>query len=117
MPGPTSRLGPTLLFARTVAKVSPDRPEGDAEGVDKNPDYRIEGQTLDNVAPTSNLRNIASRIQEKVEGGQADRIVLNLADSHVDLDAMRAQLRDRSIEGLREATVIGRNGNVIDFGP
>jgi hypothetical protein len=85
---------------------------------DKNPDYRIEGQIFDNVAPnTSSARNIASRIEEKVTEKQADRIVLNLSDSSVDLSTMSAQLHDWPIEGLKEVKVIDAQGNVIDFYP
>jgi hypothetical protein len=85
---------------------------------DKNPDYRIEGEIFDNYAPTSgNARNIADTIEDKVTSGQADRIVLNLTDSNVDLDRMRAQLRDWPIEGLKEVKVIDKNGNVVDLYP
>jgi hypothetical protein len=84
----------------------------------KNPDYRIEGQIFDNIAPnTSNARNIADRIEEKVTNDQADRIVLNLSDSSVDLAKMSAQLHDWPIEGLKEVKVIDGQGNVIDFYP
>ena len=85
----------------------------------KKPDYRIEGQIFDNYAPSSdNARNIATNIKDdKVTSGQADRIVLNLADSAVDLDKMRAQLRDWPIEGLQEVILIDRQGNVLHFYP
>jgi hypothetical protein len=84
----------------------------------KNPDYRIEGQIFDNIAPnTGNARNIADRITEKVTENQADRIVLNLSDSSVDLSTMSAQLHDWPIQGLKEVKVIDAQGNVIDFYP
>lgn len=84
----------------------------------KNPDYRIEGQIFDNYAPTTeNARNIAKGIQKKVDTGQADRIVLNLSDSPVDLAKMSAQFHDWPIQGLKEVKVIDAQGNVIDFYP
>lgn len=89
----------------------------DVPGV-KSPDYRIEGQIFDNVAPTTaNARSIASRIEQKVAAGQASRIVLNLSDSSVDLTKLSAQLHDWPISGLQEVEVIDAQGNVIDFYP
>jgi len=43
--------------------------------------------------------------------------VLNLTDNPVDLDAMRAKLRDWPIEGLNEVIVIDKQGNVLPFYP
>jgi Contact-dependent growth inhibition CdiA C-terminal domain len=84
----------------------------------KRPDYRIEGQIFDCYAPTTtNIRSIADKIGRKVVAGQADRIVLNLSDSPVDLEKLSAQLRDWPIEGLKEIKVIDGQGNVIDFYP
>ena len=72
----------------------------------------------DNYAPTSDRpRNIAKEMQKKVDKGQTDRIVLNLSDSPVDLGEMSAQLHDWPIKGLKEVTVIDRQGNVIHFYP
>ena len=85
---------------------------------DKNPDYRVEGQIFDCYSPTSDsARNIATNIKIKVDEDQADRIVLNLSDSPVDLAKMSAQLRDWPIQGLKEVKVIDALGNVIDFYP
>jgi contact-dependent growth inhibition (CDI) system CdiA-like toxin len=47
---------------------------------------------------------------------QADRIVLNLEDSPIQLDAMKKQLDDWPIEGLKEVIVI-KDGQVIPFWP
>jgi hypothetical protein len=84
----------------------------------KNPDFLIEGRIFDNVAPTTrNPRNIWSRIlDEKVRPGQADRIVINLDDSAVDLEALRRQFRDYPMPGLKEAIVV-RGGRVIRLWP
>jgi len=84
----------------------------------KHPDYRIEGQVFDNYAPSSdNARNIADTIERKVVNGQTDRVVLNLTDTPVDLEIVRAQLRDWPIEGLNEVIVIDRQGNVLPLYP
>ncbi|SDC22834.1 CdiA C-terminal domain-containing protein [Actinokineospora iranica] len=82
----------------------------------KNPDLLIEGKAFDNYAPSGDKpANIASEIQRKVERGQADRVVLNVSDSAVDLDKMRAQLNDWPIAGLKEVLVIDKNGEITEF--
>ncbi|MBP0451290.1 hypothetical protein J5Y04_17320 [Kitasatospora sp. RG8] len=103
------------IMARNGYKVeqNPDVP-----GTTKNPDYRIEGEVFDCYAPTaSNPRSIATGIQKKVDSGQADRIVLNLSDSGVDAAAMRRQLSEWPIDGLKEVKVIDSSGNVVHFFP
>lgn len=84
----------------------------------KNPDYRIEGEIFDAYSPsTSNARNIASVIENtKVATGQANRIVLNLDDSKVTMEAMRKQLEDYPIPGLKEMIIV-KDGQVIPFFP
>ncbi|MBE1576967.1 hypothetical protein ACFORH_07325 [Amycolatopsis roodepoortensis] len=102
----------TLAKAGYKVEQNPDVPG------DKNPDYKIEGEVFDNYAPkTANARNIASEIQGKIDKEQTERVVLNLADSNVDPEKLRAQLRDWPIEGLKEIKVIDKNGNVINFYP
>lgn len=62
---------------------------------EKNPDYKIEGEIFDCITPRAGTpaRNIATRMQrEKIERGQAQRIVLNMDDSTISLDALREQL-------------------------
>lgn len=81
----------------------------------KNPDYRIEGHIFDNYAPSSsNPRNIWSNVQGKVEAEQARRIVLNLDDSRVGMEALERQFADWPIEGLEQVLVI-RNGQVSNL--
>ena len=83
----------------------------------KEPDYRIEGRIFDNYAPsTGHPRNIWSEIQEKIEDGQAYRIVLNLDDSPVTLEALRRQFKDWPMPGLKEVIVV-QGGRVIPFWP
>ncbi|MET8698177.1 putative T7SS-secreted protein [Kitasatospora sp. NPDC004723] len=84
----------------------------------KNPDYRIEGEIFDCVSPSSSsARNVGSRIEEKIQEGQTNRIVVNLADSPVDVAALKSQLHDWPIEGLHEAVVIDRQGNILHIYP
>ena len=83
----------------------------------KNPDYLIEGKRFDNKAPTTaRPRNAASEMEKAVREGQADRIVLNLEDSPIQLDAMKQQLDAFPIEGLKEVIVI-KDGKAIPFWP
>jgi Contact-dependent growth inhibition CdiA C-terminal domain len=104
--------------ASILARVGYDIEQNPSVPGSKNPDYRIEGRIFDNYAPTTgNARNIASWIQEKVDDDQADRIVLNLADSPVGLGQLSAQLHDWPIAGLKEVIVIDRQGNVLHFYP
>jgi len=74
----------------------------------KAPDYRINGLYYDCMAPsTPSVRNIASRIKrEKIDPGQADRVVLNLDDTSVTTEAVRKQLLDWPIPGLKELIAI-----------
>lgn len=84
----------------------------------KEPDYRIEGQVFDNYAPkTGNPKAIAAKIHEKVSGGQADRIVLNLSDSPVGAGALSDRLQRWPIRGLKEVVVIDGDGNIVHLYP
>ena len=84
----------------------------------RNPDYRIDGKVFDNYSPsTGNARNIATEMLKKVEREQTDRVVLNLADSPVDLGAMRTQLHDWPVDGLKEVIAIDKLGNILHLYP
>lgn len=84
----------------------------------KNPDYLIEGEVFDNIAPKGETspRNIWSRVEEKVLEGQTERVVLNLDDTAVSLDALRDQFNKWEILGLKEVIVV-RGGDVIRLVP
>ncbi len=84
----------------------------------KNPDYLIEGRVFDNYAPsTSKVRNIYSEIKTaKVDSGQATRIVLNLDDSPVTIEALTKQFKDWPMSGLDEIIIV-RGDKVIPFFP
>ena len=82
------------------------------------PDYRIDGKIFDNYAPKSGSpRSIWSHVKEKIDEEQTERVVLNLADSPVDLGAMRAQLHEWPINGLKEVISIDRQGNILHLFP
>jgi len=84
----------------------------------KNPDYMIEGKVFDNVAPTTGSpRNIASRIEDKVQAGQTDRVIVNLGDSSASAEKLRQQLQDWPISGLEEVKVIDQQGNIVEVYP
>jgi hypothetical protein len=84
----------------------------------KRPDYLIEGEYWDCYAPSSSrARNIAEQIQtNKVDGGQATRIVLNLDDTTVTIADMRQQLTNYPIPSLDEVIAI-KNGIIIHVYP
>ncbi|KOX17790.1 hypothetical protein ADK67_37745 [Saccharothrix sp. NRRL B-16348] len=104
--------------ATTLARAGYDVEQNPTVPGAKNPDYRIEGRIFDNIAPsTGSPRNIHSRIAEKVAEGQTDRVVVNLADSPVDVERLRGQMRDWPIEGLKEVIVIDKNGSVVHLYP
>ncbi|WP_309894411.1 hypothetical protein [Archangium sp.] len=83
----------------------------------KKPDYKLNGEYADCYAPrTDNPRSILYTVAEKVNTGQARRIVLNLDDSQVRLDALRKQLLADPITELKEIIVI-KDKKLIPFYP
>jgi len=83
----------------------------------KKPDYKINGEYADCYAPSNNdPRSILDRIARKVNKKQADRIVLNLEDSQVELGALKEHLRENPIADLKELIII-RGGKIILFHP
>ena len=80
----------------------------------KNPDYRVNGEIFDNYAPsTSSVRNAWSEMDKKVARGQADHVVVNLADSSITPAALREQLTNYPIAGLKQVIVIDKSGAPI----
>jgi Contact-dependent growth inhibition CdiA C-terminal domain/Pretoxin HINT domain len=80
----------------------------------KNPDYRINGEIFDNYAPsTGNVRNIADVVKGKVDSGQANNIVVNLADSPTTSAALQVQLANYPIPGLQQIIIIDKSGQSI----
>lgn len=93
----------------------------DANGVEipgvKNPDFKIDGKEFDAYSPkTGNPSQIRKKMSEKVSTGQADRIVLNLDDSPVEVDRVRDYLSVNPINGLEELVTI-KNGEIRQLFP
>jgi hypothetical protein len=83
----------------------------------KEPDYKLNGEYADCYAPsTDNPRSILDTLSKKVNKGQADRIVLNLDDSQVELEALKKEILENPIANLKEIIVI-RGGRIILFYP
>jgi filamentous hemagglutinin len=79
----------------------------------KNPDYIINGQVFDNYAPsTGNVRNAAKVIEDKFAAGQADNFVVNLADSSITPAALKDQLMNYPISGLKQVIIIDKIGTL-----
>jgi hypothetical protein len=79
----------------------------------KNPDYRIDGKVFDNFAPsTSQLRNIRSTIQQKIEENQARNIILNLRDAEITVDEIDNYLLFYPVDGLEKLWIIDRWGEI-----
>ena len=102
--------------AHTLARHGYDVERGPVTPGPKNPDFRIEGKIFDNYAPTADkARAIWTEIGSKISRGQTERVVLNMDDSPVTLDALREQFR-YPIDGLLEVIVV-RGGDVIPLFP
>jgi len=98
--------------AETLARSGFDVERNPTVPGDKNPDYLVNGEIFDNYAPTSSsARNIWTTAEGKVTSGQTNRLILNLDDSKVSLDALRSQFNDYPIEGLEEVLIV-RHGAV-----
>jgi Contact-dependent growth inhibition CdiA C-terminal domain len=79
----------------------------------KEPDYLVNGEVFDCYAPdTANVRNIWSEVEDKINKGQAERVVINLADSTASVREVIGQFSDFPIPGLRELFIFDQNGNL-----
>jgi filamentous hemagglutinin len=82
----------------------------------KNPDYRINGDVFDNIAPeTSNVRNIWSAARDKVEAGQTKNIVINLADSNASVEKLLEQFHKYEIPDLQRVIIIDTSKGITIF--
>ncbi|UAN51434.1 hypothetical protein KGP26_27915 [Serratia sp. JSRIV002] len=80
----------------------------------KNPDYKINGEVFDNIAPSTNsVRNIYDRALEKVNSGQTNNVVINLADTKASVSDLQKQFSDWPIKGLDKVIVIDQSGKPI----
>nr|QKW93703.1 HNH/ENDo VIi superfamily nuclease [Vitiosangium cumulatum] len=103
--------------ARILAENGYDVEQNPLSNSNKQPDYKLNGEYADCYAPsTDNPRNIRDAIARKVNGRQADRIVLNLEDSQVTLEALKKQLLDDPIADLKEIIIV-KGGKPILFHP
>ena len=86
-------------------------------GTTRNPDYLIEGKIFDCYSPTnSKPRSIATTLEGKIKKGQAERFILNLEDSKVDMVALHQQFTQHPVGGLQEIIIIKQN-KVVPFFP
>ncbi|EAQ7296616.1 hypothetical protein CRQ46_24580 [Salmonella enterica] len=77
----------------------------------KKPDFKINGEVFDNVAPTtSNVRNVYDRVREKVSSGQTNSVVINMADTEVTIDELKQQFIDWPMDGLDKVIAIDKSG-------
>ncbi|MCX8752382.1 hypothetical protein J3U57_12445 [Gilliamella sp. B3464] len=77
----------------------------------KKPDYKINGEIFDNIAPkTNSVRNIYDRALEKINAGQTKSVVINLADTKVSVDDLQKQFNDWPMKGLDKVIVIDQSG-------
>ncbi|WP_337234082.1 VENN motif pre-toxin domain-containing protein [Proteus terrae] len=80
----------------------------------KNPDYKINGEIFDNYAPSSgNIRNIWREVEKKVEKGQTNSVVINLADTKVSVSDLQKQFSDWPVKGLDKIIVIDQSGKPV----
>lgn len=80
----------------------------------KNPDYKINGEVFDNIAPkTNSVRNIYDRALEKVNSGQTNNVVINLADTKASVSDLQKQFSDWPIKGLDKVIIIDQSGKPI----
>jgi len=80
----------------------------------KNPDYKNNGEVFDNIAPkTNSVRNIYDRALEKVNSGQTNNVVINLADTKASVSDLQKQFSDWPIKGLEKVIVIDQSGKPI----
>jgi len=89
----------------------------------RSPDFKIEGREFDNYAPTTDrARNIwdsidFGKVNPPKKPRQATRIVLNLADSLVDLSELKTQFRNYPMQNLEEVIAITREGAIVHLWP
>lgn len=86
-------------------------------GTTRNPDYLIENRIFDCYAPTnSKPRAIATTLEGKIKKGQAQRFILSLEDSSVDIKALQQQFAQYPVAGLQEVIII-KHQQVLPFIP
>lgn len=81
----------------------------------KTPDLRLNGEIYDVVSPsTDRVRNIGSRIEQKVLSGQTQNVAVNLSETVVVAPSeLDQQLADYPVSGLENTVIIDRSGTVL----
>ena len=96
--------------AHTLARAGFDVEQNPAPQNHKKPDYKINGEYFDALAPKSaKPRNVWDRIREKIEAKQTDRIVLILDRTPVTAEQVSVELQLDPIEDLKQIIAI-QNG-------
>jgi hypothetical protein len=79
-----------------------------AQGV-KQPDFRIEAETFDALAPRTNrARNVWDYARKKVQEDQAENLVINLADTSLTVHEIVSQFRTWRIPGPKTILIIDK---------
>ncbi|HET9903877.1 MAG TPA: hypothetical protein VFQ27_09285 [Xanthobacteraceae bacterium] len=102
-----------------VEQNPPAKPNG------KKPDYKINGEYFDNIAPGPKTKaaNIVDRAASKVAVDQADRVVINMTDNNLSPADLQKEFKtafdtpDSSVQDLKEAIIIGKDGSITHLVP
>ncbi|MEZ0609978.1 hypothetical protein ACAW74_15785 [Fibrella sp. WM1] len=107
------------LLAQQGYDVTQKRPVTKDGKKQKTADYEVEGKDMDCVTPASSspIRNVWSRVQEKVKTKQAQRVVLNLENWSGDVTSLERQFDTWPIDGLEEVIIINKVGKVQHIFP
>ena len=92
------------------------------DGLDpnKDPDFKMnssDGEFMDCFSPKNNTsaRNIWSRAKDKFSAGQADKFVINLAQSNVDIDELIKQFKQWPHEGIQQVILIKKDKTILNI--
>ena len=78
----------------------------------------LEGRPFDCYAPRSgSVNQIWDEAKHKVGEGQANRLVINLDRTTVDVDTLRQTFANYPINGLRELIVITPDRQIVPLWP
>ncbi len=115
---------PTKGIPPDPGRLTPDDLDDLGLSRDADPDLLVNGEVFDVYSPSgSRPRNIYAVIQKKLGSLQADRFVINLNDSTVDIDELSAQFSDhpmnhgldnagQTVENELEEVIFVRDGQV-----
>jgi hypothetical protein len=99
--------------AETLARHGYDVEQNPSVPGAKNPDYRVEGEVFDCLAPISGRASgIRRALLDKLNEGQASRFVVNLDDTSVEARELERVMAEKPLIGVQEVIAI-KNGAVI----